>query len=80
MRQCQSPKFTLKSACNMRNTLGFPQGHISVHVLGFLLFSLVFKAREILDNKKWSTIMCLFSCFALDGHRHLCLEWMAQVS
>lgn len=37
---------------------------------------LVFSGCEILDKtiaKKLSTIMCFFSCFALDCHWHLCL-------
>lgn len=40
----------------------------------FSLF-LVFNSCEILDKtiaKKLSTIMCHFSCFALDCHRHFC--------
>jgi len=43
MGQCQSLKFPLKSAFDMRNTLGFSQGHISMLLLGYwcIVFSVL---------------------------------------
>lgn len=86
MGQCLSPKFSLKSAFDVRSTLAFlkaaSQCLFSSVLLLFSLF-LFFNKCEILDKtiaKKLSTVMCLFSCFALDCHRHLCLGVKVQFS